>query len=149
MKVLSLLQPWATLVVMGAKKIETRSWNTKYRGELLIHASVNKKLAKELTSADPFNRFIRHWTDLPFGSIIGKCKLINTCSTDRTLFTNRLSSDGMDWELTSEELAFGDYTENRFCWLLNDAVQFAQPIPAKGSLGLWDYELPDHFRYSK
>lgn len=39
MKVISLLQPWASLVILGHKKIETRSWNTKYRGDLLIHAS--------------------------------------------------------------------------------------------------------------
>jgi len=41
-KVLSLLQPWATLVVMGIKKIETRSWSTTHRGALLIHASKGK-----------------------------------------------------------------------------------------------------------
>ncbi len=39
MKAISILQPWASLVALGHKKIETRSWNTKYRGELLIHAS--------------------------------------------------------------------------------------------------------------
>ena len=42
MKVISVLQPWASLIVMGAKKIETRSWQTKYTGELLIHASLGK-----------------------------------------------------------------------------------------------------------
>ena len=42
MTVISLLQPWAQLVVLGAKKIETRSWNTAFRGELLIHASLGK-----------------------------------------------------------------------------------------------------------
>ena len=41
-KVLSLIQPWASLAVLGHKKIETRSWNTKYRGELFIHASSKK-----------------------------------------------------------------------------------------------------------
>jgi activating signal cointegrator 1 len=32
MKAISLLQPWATLVVMGVKKIETRNLGTKYHG---------------------------------------------------------------------------------------------------------------------
>ncbi len=45
MKVISLLQPWASLVVMGYKKCETRSWNTKSRGTLLIHASLGKKFS--------------------------------------------------------------------------------------------------------
>ena len=39
MKVLTLTQPWATLVAIGAKRIETRSWSTKYRGPLAIHAA--------------------------------------------------------------------------------------------------------------
>lgn len=43
MKVLSIIEPWATLIKEGKKVIETRSWKTSYRGELYIHAS-NKKL---------------------------------------------------------------------------------------------------------
>ena len=38
MKVLTLKQPWASFVMQGDKKYEFRSWKTKYRGELLIHA---------------------------------------------------------------------------------------------------------------
>ena len=39
MKVLSLKEPWASLIKEGIKRIETRSWYTKYRGELYIQAS--------------------------------------------------------------------------------------------------------------
>lgn len=39
MKALSLTQPWASLVAIGAKRIETRSWSTSYRGLVAIHAS--------------------------------------------------------------------------------------------------------------
>ncbi|EOG5366173.1 ASCH domain-containing protein [Cronobacter sakazakii] len=42
MKALSIRQPWAWLIVNGFKDIENRSWNTKYRGPLLIHASATK-----------------------------------------------------------------------------------------------------------
>ena len=38
MKAITLTQPWATLVAIGAKRIETRSWRTFYRGPLAIHA---------------------------------------------------------------------------------------------------------------
>lgn len=38
MKAITVLQPWATLLVTGKKHIETRSWKTNYRGEILIHA---------------------------------------------------------------------------------------------------------------
>ena len=42
MKVLSLTEPYATLIKNGSKTIETRSWKTNYRGRLYIHASSTK-----------------------------------------------------------------------------------------------------------
>ena len=54
MKAISIRQPWAWLIVNGYKDIENRSWRTKYRGQVLIHASQGVKKseyerAKELT----------------------------------------------------------------------------------------------------
>jgi hypothetical protein len=43
--------------------------------------------------------------------------------------------------LTMEEKAFGDYSEGRYAWMLEDAVQFDEPIPAKGTLCIWEYTL--------
>ena len=40
MKVLTLKQPWATLVAEGIKRYEFRSWKTNYRGKILIHAGI-------------------------------------------------------------------------------------------------------------
>src|SRR6202030_3531482 len=48
MKTLTLTQPWATLVALGAKRIETRSWRTSYRGPLAIHAA--KRMPKAAIS---------------------------------------------------------------------------------------------------
>ncbi len=39
MKVLSIRQPWAWLIIHGGKDIENRTWHTKYRGRFLVHAS--------------------------------------------------------------------------------------------------------------
>ncbi len=39
MKAISIWQPWASLIAIGAKQIETRSWATGYRGLLVIHAA--------------------------------------------------------------------------------------------------------------
>lgn len=41
MKILSVRQPWAHLIVHGSKNIENRSWPTRYRGPFLVHASLN------------------------------------------------------------------------------------------------------------
>lgn len=48
MKALSLWQPWASLVAIGAKTIETRSWSTSYRGPLAIHAAKTSRGFYEL-----------------------------------------------------------------------------------------------------
>ncbi len=53
MKALTVMQPWATLVALGAKRIETRSWSTSYRGPLAIHASgrISREAAVRITRA--------------------------------------------------------------------------------------------------
>jgi hypothetical protein len=66
MKALSLLQPLALLVVIRAKKIETRLWSTPYRGPLLKHASKGKAgviLANDL----PLKKYMSDFNKLPFG----------------------------------------------------------------------------------
>ena len=134
MRVISLLQPWATLVVVGAKKIETRSWRTKYRGELLIHASLGKAGAL-LAQQPPFTKYISSFEDLPFGAIIGKVVLEDVLPVEQF----NLSDTAIN-KLTLEEKAFGDYSHGRYGWILSDAVQFAKPIPFKGALMLWEYK---------
>ena len=133
MKVLSLLQPWATLVVIGAKKIETRSWRSTYRGELLIHASNGKK-GGILVAEPPFKKYITHFDSLPFGAIIGKVVLEEITPIDEL----RLSDIHLS-ALTLEEKAFGDYTKGRYAWILSEPDAFDKPISVKGSLGLWEY----------
>jgi len=79
-KALSLTQPWASLVALGFKRVETRSWGTIYRGPLAIHA------------AKGFPRFARDFADaervrgrcpdvLPFGSIVAVCRLVGVRPT--------------------------------------------------------------------
>lgn len=132
-KALSLLQPWASLVVTGAKKIETRSWTTSYRGTLLIHASKGK--AGAAIAAMPFFRqYIPDFNALPFGAIVGEATLVDVL---------RIEETGLPLEqmplLTLEEKAFGDYHPGRFAWILQDAVKWEEAIPARGKLGLWEF----------
>ena len=133
MKVLSLLQPWATLVVKGVKKIETRSWRTAYRGELLIHASSGKK-GGILVTESPFEKYIPNFSSLPFSAIIGKV-ILNAVVPVEQLHL----SDGHLNALTLEEKAFGDYTKGRYAWLLSEPVEFKKPVSTGGALGLWEY----------
>lgn len=135
MKVLSFLQPWASLTVMGLKKLETRSWSTKHRGELLIHASTGKSGAL-LASDPPFSKYINKFSKLPFGAIIGKVILVDIIKVEYLpLSTSAINS------LTMEERAFGDYNNGRYVWILEEPELFKEPIPIKGALGLWNYDL--------
>ncbi|HEY0731738.1 MAG TPA: ASCH domain-containing protein [Chitinophagaceae bacterium] len=135
MKTLSLLQPWASLVVMGVKTIETRSWNTRHRGELLIHASLGKK-ASVLVQDPPFIKYIPDFNALPFGAIIGKVVLEDVLPVEHLFY-----SDAIMNKLTLEEKAFGDYAKGRFAWILSHPEQFNDPIPVKGGLGLWEFRI--------
>ncbi|MDB5252702.1 MAG: hypothetical protein JWP27_1871 [Flaviaesturariibacter sp.] len=139
MKALSLLQPWATLVVMGLKTIETRSWTTGYRGPLLIHASTGRAGAL-LAAEPPFTRHIHSFAALPFGALLGIVNL------DEIVPVESLAGTGISLRrLTLEEKAFGDDTAGRWGWILSGARAFDKPIPMRGSLGLWTYSgpLPD------
>ncbi|MEO6583240.1 MAG: ASCH domain-containing protein [Ferruginibacter sp.] len=134
MYALSLLQPWASLVVMGVKTIETRSWSTRHRGPLLIHASLGK--AGSIFSEDaPFKKYIGDFNALPFGAIIGKVTLEKILRTEDF----ELPDAAMN-ALTLEEKAFGDYGPGRYGWVLIDAVKFKKPIPARGMPGLWNFK---------
>ena len=131
MKVLSLLQPWASLVVLGHKKIETRSWTTAYRGPLLIHASLGKS-GKEFAELPALRAYIPDFNALPFGAIIGEALLEDVW---------RFEGDDPRalQEITLEERAFGDFSAGRYGFLLKAAQPYDEPIPAKGKLGLWEW----------
>ena len=71
MKVISLTEPMATLIAQGHKKIETRSWKTKYRGEIYIHASLTK-IRKEWKNNEKIMSLLDN-DKLHYGEIICKC----------------------------------------------------------------------------
>lgn len=129
MKVLSLIQPWATLICEGQKVIETRSWKTSYRGELYIHASAKKinmhdEHTKELLSLIPN-------TDMNYGHIICKCKLVDCVYMDEE-FLEKIKKD-------KKEYLCGEYSVGRYAWILEDVSPLDTPILAKGHLGIWNY----------
>jgi activating signal cointegrator 1 len=155
MKVLSLLQPWATLVVIGAKKIETRSWNTNYRGPVLIHAS-KKKIPELLRlqcswqfdaalhslggTMTPGNK-IDFARDLPFGAIVGMVEIDNCRPADSFTIKELDSKKYPQGRITNywTERQLGDYAPGRFGWELSNPVAFPNNVAAKGSLGLWEF----------
>lgn len=166
MKVLTLTQPWATLVAIGAKKIETRSWATSYRGPLAIHAAKGLgpvhgakglqrlcdrvEFANALYSAGIYKGLPPDdgWFNvLPLGAIVAVCYVVNCITTAAFLESGGVEIRGphnrllYEWEPTDQERAFGDYGIGRFAWLLSDIHALPEPIPAKGARGLWETDL--------
>jgi len=135
MQAISLTQPWAQLVVLGSKRVETRSWPTRYRGEIAIHASkgypesaqnlalYNSSFAKSLIkhNFDAFN--------LPLGAIVGTVEITDCLPTEK--------ADEIGLYSHHAEWSFGDYGAGRYMWLLANPRMFEIPIPCKGALKIW------------
>jgi len=139
-RALTLTQPWATLVAIGAKSWETRSWTTGYRGPLAIHASRSLPLrARVLCDTEPFAGALaaagyRSAAELPLGACVAVANLSDV----------RPTSSVLSWpvaDLQIHEVAFGNYEPGRWMWRLSDVAELKRPIPCKGALGLWS--LPD------
>jgi hypothetical protein len=125
--------------MLGAKRQETRSWNTNYRGRLYIHASKGfPKSAQELCFTWPFNEYVNlNKKSLPLGQILGYVDLINTESSESCLANMKLSES----EGSQEEYRFGDYSPGRTIFHLKNPVMFDKPIIARGSLNIWPFTL--------
>lgn len=127
MKVLTIKQPWATLIMQGDKRFEFRSWQTKYRGDLLIHAGkdIDKEAMKRLAKYLP--------EELPYGKILGKVKLVD-CIKMSPEFKELLLKENSDIYTKSS------FQEN-YGWQVSDVEVFENPIDAKGHLSLWEYKI--------
>lgn len=127
MKAITIKQPWASLIANGYKEYEFRTWNTKYRGPILIHAGkgIDKKALE---------KFKEYNLDYPQGKIIAKANLTDSIYVDDKFVSivsqkNPLVYDGIihkgDWE------GYGFKLEN---------IEKINPIEINGKLSLWDYD---------
>ncbi|PYE49829.1 ASCH domain-containing protein [Paenibacillus barcinonensis] len=151
MKAVTIIQPWATLVALRVKTLETRSWATKHRGAIAIHAG--QKVDKEACLIPQIREaLLKHgindWSELPTGAVIAKGNLNDVWTIERPYgdegIVERLSID-TGWTnvwggYMPNEYHFGDYSDGRFAWQLDDVVQLQEPVPAKGQLSLWNWE---------
>lgn len=137
MRCITLTQPWATLIAVGAKRFETRSWRTDYRGPLAIHAAKglsgmsNSEFARIIAQGE-FLRALHSAgygliSDLPFGAIIAVVELVDCVPTEQVQVSDR-------------ERGFGDFSPNRYAWKLENVRPLARPISTPGRLGLWEFD---------
>lgn len=148
-KALSLHQPWASLIALGAKKYETRSWPTNYRGDLLICATKNFKAAEQgwnsssiIQSALSLRGF-KQWQDLPFGQAIALVYLEECIST--TKLAELFAKGQFNRFRTTNELHYGNYEPGRYAFKLSIIRPIKDPFPVTGRQGLFEVELPENF----
>ena len=136
MKALTVWQPWATLIVLGLKKIETRRRKTRIRGRIAVHAALRppdpeiiNALMRMPGVADVLLEYFKY--GFPLGEIVGNARLADCCPIDE-LYDTRYA--------THKEMRLGDWTEGRFGWIMESPVLFDDPIPAAGRQGFWNWE---------
>lgn len=131
-RALTLWQPWASLVVHGLKRFETRSWSTTHRGLLAIHAAARPVSQAEYAQfADLLARCrIEGPEQLPRGVIVGFACVSEIFSVDY-----------IRGNLTDEERRVGDFSPGRYAWMLDGPVWLVEPIPCRGRQGLWTVTL--------
>jgi hypothetical protein len=147
---LTLKQPWATLLVLGIKKFETRSWqSTNYLGPLGITASKPFPHAlRALCKNEPFASLLAAHNlkpdDLPRGCLLGTVTL-EECIPTEDLVGHRNPGQ--------PELSLGDFRPGRYAWRCTSPAPLAIPIPCKGKRGIWELDtdgldIPEALRLS-
>ena len=131
MKVLSIKEPFASLIKNQLKQYETRSWKTNYRGKILIHASLSidssYKNRPDLLNIINSNKLIFN----P-GYILCEATLTDCIYMDNDFIKT----------VKPNELACGQYAIGRYAWKLEN-IKVIEPINAKGKLGLWEYKYEE------
>lgn len=125
MKALTIKQPWASLIVAGAKDIENRDWPTKFTGIVAVHSSAKMARADMEDACDLMRGFIPKFSaarfqedKFPTGVILGTVEIVGC-----------FEEIGSPWFV------------GKYGFLLRKAVRFHDPIPCKGALGFWN--VPD------
>lgn len=131
MKVITVKQPFATLIAEGLKEYEFRTWRTKFRGDILIHAGkgIDKKAMK---------RYEHLNLEYPSGKIIAKATITDCVYVDDELKEELQEKDPLVYygilQKDSDWDGYGFKLEN---------IKKIKPIEINGKLSLWDYDYKD------
>lgn len=135
MKILSISQPWASLVISGDKRYETRGWQTSHRGLLGIHAARRFPTSLRLAAIrEPLRGLLREagfrdWPELPLGVVLGTVELIGCTRVEELP------------EISEIEATMGDFQPGRWAWEFRNPCAWPRPLPALGRLGVFELEL--------
>lgn len=122
---LTVLEPWASGIIHGTKRIENRSWRTHHRGPLVIHAGLGRKFLKGADASDPMIQQLlpglASLDDLPYGLIVGMVDVVDCVKVE---------------DLPPET----PWASGPWCWVLANPRPL-KPVPFKGKLMI--FTIPD------
>ena len=128
MKAISLYQPWASAMASGVKQIETRSWPTGYRGDLVI-CSAKRSLDQVGLSVARDNNI--SMMAMKFGFALCVVELYDCVPTQEF-------HRAVPMKVTQTEADLGDYTPGRFAWLTRNVRRIRPVVPVTGHQGFWN-----------
>lgn len=123
MKALTICQPYAELIARGDKPIENRTWGTRYRGPLAIHAGKSRAWLS-IDDDDPRANYGVDVTAISFGAVVAVARLRGCCRIEDLPLDLR---DHM-------------HAEGPWCWILEDVQRLPMPIACNGAQGLWEWQ---------
>lgn len=126
MKALTICQPYAHLIVRGEKRVENRTWPTRYRGPLAIHAGKSRAWLHG-PETEAVWRFEKD--PLVFGAIVGTAQLVACLAIEE--IEQGLYDRDCPW------LRDHEHTEGPWCWVLDNVMRLREPMPWHGKQGLW------------
>lgn len=115
-KAIAVRQPWAWAIMAGIKRVENRTWTTRYRGPLAIVAGQSKSSLRDGVAFCESLGVKVPIASLAFGSLLGV-----------VILTDVVSIGDID----------DPFAEGPFCWLLDSPVKLDRPVPVIGRLGLF------------
>lgn len=128
MKALTICQPYAQLIIAGRKTCENRSWPTRHRGLIYIHAGKSEKWMSvengiEMESGYAVKSFA-------FGAVVGIARLVDCVNVYDSAIKKYTTA------MTSEQRR---HVNGEWCWILENA-QAVGPWPWRGAQGLFEID---------
>lgn len=125
MKVITIKQPWASLIAEGIKKYEFRTWKTNYRGDILIHAGAG-------VDASAMKKFKDLNLEYPSKKILAKVTITDCILLDKEM-NKKISNEN--------SLVYGTGDRDGYAWKLTNVEKLDIPDTINGKLGMWNYDI--------
>lgn len=136
MRALTVVEPYASLIAYGRKITENRTWTTKYRGLLAIHAGKSKSRVKEQHIAGAGD------LRLTFGAIVAVVWLEDVFQPIPPRYPGHHYPTAPGWAVARfpdlEREPWRSHVEGPYCWLLTQVVRLKTPIVVDGWRRLWE-----------